>query len=229
MPKKSLRPGAMLAPLPSVMVSCGSLEDGTDNIITIAWTGIINSDPPRTYVSIMPRRHSHDIIEKSGEFVINLVPESLAAAMDWCGCVSGSSERKFGKHAASSFSGAGDEEFELTPEPAEKVSCPAVKESPVQIECRVFEVKTLGSHDMFMADIVNVRVDESVITGEGRVAMERLGLVSLIHGSYYAAPGARIGRMGFSVMKSSTKKKISAQQRAKHYVRKQGREGFDKA
>lgn len=229
MPKKSLRPGAMLAPLPSVMVSCGSLEDGTDNIITIAWTGIINSDPPRTYVSIMPRRHSHDIIEESGEFVINLVPESLAAAMDWCGCVSGSSERKFGKHAASSFSGAGDEEFELTPEPAEKVSCPAVKESPVQIECRVFEVKTLGSHDMFMADIVNVRVDESVITGEGRVAMERLGLVSLIHGSYYAAPGARIGRMGFSVMKPSTKKKISAQQRAKHFVRKQGREGFDKA
>ena len=229
MPKKSLRPGAMLAPLPAVMVSCGSLEDGTDNIITIAWTGIINSDPPRTYVSIMPRRHSHEIIKKSGEFVINLVPESLAAAMDWCGCVSGSAERKFGKHTASSFSGAGEEAFELTPEASEKVSCPAVKESPVQIECRVFEVKTLGSHDMFMADIVNVRVDESVITGEGRVAMERLGLVSLIHGSYYAAPGARIGRMGFSVMKPSTKKKISAQQRAKHYVRKQGREGFDKA
>ena len=229
MPKKSLRPGAMLAPLPAVMVSCGSLEDGTDNIITIAWTGIINSDPPRTYVSIMPRRHSHDIIKKSGEFVINLVPESLAAAMDWCGCVSGSSERKFGKHTASSFSGAGEEEFELTPEASEKVSCPAVKEAPVQIECRVFEVKPLGSHDMFMADIVNVRVDESVITGEGRVAMERLGLVSLIHGSYYAAPNARIGRMGYSVMKPETKKKLSAQQRAKHYVRKQGREGFDKA
>ena len=218
----------MLAPLPAVMVSCGSLKDGTDNIITIAWTGIINSDPPRTYVSIMPRRHSHDIIKKSGEFVINLVSESLAAAMDWCGCVSGASERKFGKHRASGWP-EGETEFTLTPEPAEKVSCPAVKESPVQIECRVFDVKELGSHDMFMADIVNVRVDESVITGEGRIAMERLGLVSLAHGSYYALPGARIGRMGFAVMKPSTQKKISAKQRAKHYVRKQGKEGFDKA
>ena len=218
----------MLAPLPAVMVSCGSVEKGTDNIITIAWTGIINSDPPRTYVSLMPRRHSHDIIKKSGEFVINLVPESLAAAMDWCGCVSGASERKFGKHRASGWP-EGETVFELTPEPAEKVSCPAVKESPVQIECRVFEVKELGSHDMFMADIVNVRVDESVITGEGRIAMERLGLVSLIHGSYYAAPAARIGRMGFAVMKPSTQKKISAKQRAKHYVRKQGKESFDKA
>ena len=217
----------MLAPLPAVMVSCGSVEDGTDNIITIAWTGIVNSDPPRTYVSIMPRRHSHAMIKKSGEFVINLVPEQLAAAMDWCGCVSGSKERKFGKRTLKTGPN-GSTELELTPEPAEKLSCPAIKECPVQIECKVFEVKTLGSHDMFLADIVNVRVDEQVITGEGRIAMERLGLVSLIHGSYYAAPRDRIGRMGFSVMKPSTQKKISAQQRAKQQIRKQGKEKFDR-
>ena len=227
MSKQSFKPSAMLAPLPAVMVSCGSIEKGTANIITIAWTGIINSDPPRTYVSIMPRRHSHAIIKESGEFVINLVPESLAAAMDFCGCVSGAKEQKFGKHTASGFNGK-DVEFELTPEPADVVSCAAVKESPVQIECRVFEVKNLGSHDMFLADIVNVRVDGSVITGEGRIAMERLNLVSLIHGSYYASPKERIGKMGYSVMKPSTKKKLSAQQRAKQMIRKQGKEKFDK-
>ncbi|MBO4861543.1 MAG: flavin reductase family protein [Firmicutes bacterium] len=227
MAKQSFKPSAMLGPLPAVMVSCGNVADGTDNIITIAWTGIVNSDPPRTYVSLMPRRHSHAIIKESGEFVINLVPESLAAAMDWCGCVSGSKETKFGKHSLKSGPD-GSLEFTLTPEPAEKVSCPAIKESPVQLECKVFEVKSLGSHDMFLADIVNVRVDESAITGEGRIAMERLGLVSLIHGSYYAAPKERIGRMGFSVMKPSTKKKISAQQRAKQMIRKQGREKFDR-
>ena len=217
----------MLAPLPAVMVSCGSTEKGTGNIITIAWTGIINSDPPRTYVSITPRRHSHDIVKESGEFVINLVPETLAAAMDWCGCVSGSKETKFGKHSLKSGPD-GSLEFTLTPEPAEKVSCPAIKESPVQLECRVFEVKSLGSHDMFLADIVNVRVDDSIINGEGRAMFEKLKLVSLIHGSYYAAPKERIGRMGYSVMKPSTAKKISAQQRAKHLIRKQGKEKFDK-
>ena len=227
MAKQSIKPSAMLAPLPAVMVSCGSVEKGTDNIITIAWTGIVNSDPPRTYVSLMPRRHSHAIIKESGEFVINLVPEDLTAAMDWCGCVSGDKERKFGKHTVSGWPD-GSAEFTLTPEPAEKLSCVAIKESPVQIECKVFEVKSLGSHDMFLADIVNVRVDESVITGEGRIAMERLGLVSLIHGSYYAAPKERIGRMGYTVMKSSTKKKISAQQRAKQMIRKQGKEKFDR-
>ena len=216
MAKKTIKPSAMLAPLPAVMVSCGRPEDGTENVITIAWTGIINSDPPRTYISVMPRRASHDIIEKSGVFVINLVPEALAFAMDWCGCVSRNKEYKFGEKTG------------LTVEKAETIDCAAIKESPVQLECRVFEKKTLGSHDMFLADIVNVRVDESVITGEGRIAMERLNLVSLIHGSYYAAPNARIGRMGYSVMKPETKKKISAQQRAKFNARKQGKEKLDR-
>ena len=218
----------MLAPLPAVMVSCGRPEDGTDNIITIAWTGIICSDPPCTYVSVMPRRWSHDIIEKSGVFVINLVPEYLAFAMDWCGCVSRGKEYKFGTHSLTSGPD-GSAEFSLTPEMAETVDCAAIKESPVQIECRVFEKKSLGSHDMFMAKIVNVRVDEELMTAEGRIAMERLGLVSLIHGSYYAAPKKRLGRMGYSVMKADTRKKISAQQRAKYLVRKQGKEKFDKA
>ena len=226
--KTSFKPSAILAPLPAVMVSCGSTEEGTDNIITIAWTGIINSDPPCTYVSVMPRRWSHDVIEKTGEFVINLVPESLAFAMDWCGCVSREKEYKFGKHVLQSGP-EGSAEFALTPEPAEKVSCAAVKESPVQIECKVFEKKSLGSHDMFMAQIVNVRVDDSIITPEGRIAMERLGLVSLIHGSYYAAPKVRLGRMGYSVMKPATQKKISAQFRAKQKARREGKRDFDKA
>ena len=216
MAKINMKPSAMLAPLPAVMVSCGRKEDGTDNVITIAWTGIINSDPPRTYISVMPRRASHDIIEKSGEFVINLVPKELAFAMDYCGCVSRTKEYKFGEKTG------------LRTEKAEKVDCVAIKESPVQIECRVFEKKALGSHDMFLADIVNVRVDESVMTGDGRIAMERLGLVSLIHGSYYAAPAARIGRMGYSVMGENAKKKISAQQRAKYIARKQGKEKLDR-
>ena len=226
--KTSIKPSAILAPLPAVMVSCGRTEEGTDNVITIAWTGIINSDPPCAYVSVMPRRWSHDVIEKSGEFVINLVPESLAFAMDWCGCVSREKEYKFGKHMLQSGP-EGSAEFTLTPEPAEKVSCVAVKESPVQIECRVFEKKSLGSHDMFMAQIVNVCVDDSIITPEGRIAMERLGLVSLIHGSYYAAPKVRIGRMGYSVMKPATKKKITMQFRAKQKVRREGKRDFDKA
>ena len=228
MAKLSMKPSAILAPLPAVMVSCGRPEDGTDNIITIAWTGIINSDPPCTYVSVMPRRHSHDIIEKSGEFVINLVPESLAFAMDWCGCVSGAKEHKFGKHSLKSGP-EGAAEFVLTPEPAEKLNCVAIAESPVQIECKVFEKKSLGSHDMFMAEIVNVRVDESVMTPEGRIAIERMKLVSLIHGSYYAAPKVRLGRMGYSVMKPSTQKKITAQFRAKQKVRREGKRDFDKA
>ena len=228
MAKTTLKPSTVLAPLPAVMVSCGRTEDGTDNIITIAWTGIICSDPPCTYVSIMPKRWSHDVIEKSGEFVINLVPEYLAFAMDWCGCVSRAKEYKFGTHKLTSGPD-GSAEFLLTPEKAEKVDCVAIKESPVQIECKVFEKKALGSHDMFMAQIVNVRVDEAIMTPEGRVAMERLGLVSLIHGSYYAAPKKRLGRMGYSVMKPDTKRKLSAQYRAKYNVRKQGKEQLDKA
>ena len=228
MPKISLKPSAMLAPLPAVMVSCGRTEDGPDNIITIAWTGIINSDPPCTYVSVTPKRWSHDVIEKSGEFVINLVPENLAFAMDWCGCVSRSKEYKFGKHSLKSGP-EGEAEFVLTPEKAEKVGCVAVKESPVQIECKVFEKKSLGSHDMFMAQIVNVRVDDTIMTAEGRIAMERLGLVSLAHGSYYVLPKTRLGRMGYSVMKPTTVKKISAQFRGKQKVRREGKRDFDKA
>ena len=219
MAKKSFKPGALLGPLPAAMISCGRTEDGTQNIITIAWTGIINSDPPRAYISVRPSRASYPILEKEMEFVINLVPESLAFAMDWAGCVSKNKTEKFGEHDG----------FTLTSEPSEKVSCPGIKESPVQLECKVFDVvRNLGTHDMYLADIVNMRVDESIINGEGRITMEKLGLVGLIHGSYYASPAERIGKMGYSVMKDSTKKKISAQQRAKQRIRKQGKEKFDK-
>ena len=132
-------PGPLLAPLPTVMVSCGSMEES--NILTVAWTGIINSNPPMTYISVQPKRHSHDIIEKSGEFVINLVPHSLVKAMDFCGVRSGRDIDKF-------------EAQGLTREEADTVSAPLIAESPVNIECRVKDIVRMPSHDMFMAEII---------------------------------------------------------------------------
>lgn len=198
MAKRNFKPSTMLCPLPSVMVSCGTMEDS--NIITIAWTGIINSDPPRTYISVQPKRWSHHMISEKGEFVINLVTKDLAAAMDWAGCVRGEQTDKF-------------ESLKLTKEYADIVDAPMILESPINLECKVFDVQHLGSHDMFLADIVAVHVDESVIDESDRVALEKLGLVSLIHGKYYAAPRQSLGRMGFSVMKPKTKKRINGEHR----------------
>ena len=146
MGKRSFKGGAMLNPVPAVMVSCGSRKP---NIITIAWTGIVNSNPPMTYISVRKERYSHNIIEKTGEFVINLCSEELAFATDFCGVRSGRDTDKF-------------KEMKLTPERAEAVRCPMIKESPVNIECRVREIIELGSHDMFIADILKVHVDEQV-------------------------------------------------------------------
>ena len=138
-------PGPLLAPLPAVMVSCGSMEES--NILTIAWTGIINSNPPMTYISVQPKRYSHDIIEQSGEFVINLVPVSLAKAMDFCGVRSGRDVDKF-------------EAQGLTREKADTVAAPLIAESPVNLECKVTQVLELGSHDMFIAEVLSTDIDE---------------------------------------------------------------------
>ena len=145
-------PGPLLAPLPSVMVSCGTMEES--NILTIAWTGIINSNPPMTYISVQPKRYSHDIIEKSGEFVINLVPAGLAKAMDFCGVRSGRDVDKF-------------EAQGLTREAADTVSAPLIAESPVNIECRVKDIVRMPSHDMFMAEITAVHIDEKYVDEKG--------------------------------------------------------------
>ena len=188
------RPGPMLYPIPAVMVSCGGMEDS--NIITIAWTGIINSDPPMTYVSVRKSRHSHGLIAGSGEFVINLVTKELAEAADFCGVRSGNDTDKFRQ--------AG-----LTKVPADLVSAPMIAESPVNLECKVFEVKELPSHDMFLAEIVAVHVDGRLVDGAGAYHFDELDLVSYNHGHYYPVSRRPLGRFGYSVMKPKTKKRLA--------------------
>lgn len=191
--KHSCKPGTMLYPLPAVLVSCGATPDQY-NLITVAWTGTICSDPPMCYISIRPERHSYDIIRCTGEFVINLTTEALARATDWCGVRSGRDYDKF-------------REMGLTPEPADKVAAPAIKESPVSIECRVKQVVPLGTHDMFIADVVNVLVDEEFINAEtGKFELERAGLLAYSHGEYYAL-GKALGHFGWSVRKKPKSKK----------------------
>ena len=186
------RPGPLLAPVPAVMVSCGDMTDS--NIITIAWTGIINSDPPMTYISVRKSRHSHGIILKNREFVINLVTEELAFAADYCGVRTGADHDKF-------------REMKLTKEPADEVGSPMIAESPVSLECRVFEVKELPSHDMFLAEIVAVHIDDSFVSGNGAYRFDRMGLAGYSHGSYYRMGAKPIGRFGFSVMKPRTRRR----------------------
>ena len=193
MGKRSFKGGAMLNPIPAVMVSCGSRKP---NIITIAWTGIVNSNPPMTYISVRKERYSHNIIENTGEFVINLCSEELAFATDFCGVRSGRDTDKF-------------KEMKLTPERAEIVRCPMIKESPVNIECRVREIIELGSHDMFIADILKVHVDEQYIDRSGRIRLDQASLVAYNHGEYFGLKRQPIGKFGFSVMKPKTKKRIN--------------------
>ena len=193
MGKRSFKGGAMLNPVPAVMVSCGSRKP---NIITIAWTGIVNSNPPMTYISVRKERYSHNIIESTGEFVINLCSEKLAFATDFCGVRSGRDTDKF-------------KEMKLTPERAEAVRCPMIKESPVNIECRVREIIELGSHDMFIADILKVHVDEQYIDRSGRIRLDQASLVAYNHGEYFGLKRQPIGKFGFSVMKPKTRKRIN--------------------
>ncbi len=191
--KREFKGSEMISPLPAVMVSLGEGEEA--NIITVAWTGIINSRPPMTYVSIRKSRHSHDILMKTGEFVINLTTEDLLKATDWCGVKSGRDVDKW-------------KEMKLTKEEASEVGCPMIAESPVNLECRVTEVRELGSHDMFMAEIVKVHVDEEIIDEDDRFDVVKAGLLAYIHGHYYAINRKPLGRFGFSVMKPKTKKRL---------------------
>ena len=189
-------PGPLLAPLPSVMVSCGNMEES--NILTIAWTGIINSNPPMTYISVQPKRYSHDIIEKSGEFVINLVPVSLAKAMDFCGVRSGRDTEKFDVQG-------------LTREKADTVSAPLIAESPVNIECRVKDIIRMPSHDMFMAEITAVHIDEKYVDEKGAYDFGAMDLTAFSHGKYYRLVPEELGFFGFSVMKPKTAKRKAAE------------------
>ena len=183
--KKALKPACMLGPLPPVLVSCGDMEN--PNILTVAWTGIINSEPPMTYVSIRPSRHSYGIIKKTREFVINLPSSSMARKTDLCGVKSGKDNDKF-------------KLCRFTPEETEHLSCPAIAECKINIECRVKEIRKLGSHDMFIADIVGVNADESLFDEKGKIRFSRAHLLSYVHGDYIA-PGKKIGSFGYSVKK----------------------------
>lgn len=200
MAKIELSPGAMLNPVPVVMASCGTLEK--PNIITIAWTGTVCSNPPMTYISVRPERHSYDIIKESGEFTINLVSRDLTFAADWCGVKSGRDVDKFREQG-------------LTPAAGCKVSCPSIAESPVNLECRVRQVIPLGSHDMFLAEIVAVTADESLMDPSGALRLDRAGLVSYNHGHYYGLQRQELGRFGYSVMKPKTRKRYEAEKRAR--------------
>ena len=187
MSKELWKAGNMLYPVPVVMVSCGTMEES--NIITVAWTGTINTNPPMTYVSVRPERHSYNIIKETGEFVINVTTEALAYATDWCGVRSGSKYDKF-------------KEMKLTKEECPLVSCPAIAESPMNIMCKVKEIVHLGSHDMFLAKVTAVQVDESLLDEKGKLDLNRAHLVAYSHGEYQTFDNI-LGTFGYSVKKNN--------------------------
>lgn len=191
MSKITWKPGTMLAPVPPALISCGTVEK--PNMMTAAWTGIIASDPALTYVSIRPSRYSHELISKSGEFVINLTNLPLVKAADWCGVKSGRNIDKF-------------KEMGLTAEACSEIKAPQIKEAPVSLECKVIDVKSYGTHDMFLAEIAAVNVDDKYIDDNGKLWLEKAGLIAYVHGFYYTL-GRNIGKFGFSVEKKPNKTK----------------------
>ncbi|MGN0134408.1 MAG: flavin reductase family protein [Anaerotignum sp.] len=190
MGKDIWKPGTVIYPVPAVMVSCGTMEE--KNIITVAWTGTVNSDPAMTYVSIRPSRHSYQIIKERGEFVINLVTEKLAYACDYCGVKSGRDIDKFA-------------EMKLTAKKGEKVDAPIIYESPVNIECKVKQIIPLGTHDMFLAEVVSVQVSDEYLDETGKFHFDKAKPICYSHGAYYGL-GKKLGTFGYSVKKKEDKK-----------------------
>ena len=192
MSRKVWKAGTFIYPLPAVMVSCGTMEKS--NIMTVAWTGILNTNPAMCYISVRPERYSYNLIKEQGEFVINLTNEKLARATDWCGVKTGSKVDKF-------------KEMHLTKEKANFVKCPIIKESPVAIECKVKEVKEFGSHHMFIAEVLSIDADEQYIDEKGAFDISKCNLIAYSNGHYYCL-GKKIGRFGFSVQKKRKNKKL---------------------
>ncbi len=184
--------GAVLAPVPAVMVTCGSEEK--PNVLTIAWTGTINTNPPKTYISVRPTRHSYNIIKESKEFVINLTTASLVRATDYCGVKSGKNENKF-------------EKMNLEYEKANELNTVMLTDSPVTLECRVCDIIPLGTHDMFLADIVAVNVAQELIDENGRLDLQKADLIAYSHGEYFRL-GQKLGTFGYSVRKKKKKRKL---------------------
>lgn len=185
MNKITWKGSVLLGPIPPVLVSCGTPE--APNVFTVAWAGIVNTHPPRVSISVRPSRHSYGLIQESGAFVINLPTAALARAVDWCGVKSGRDVNKF-------------EAMGLTALPASQVGCPLVGESPVNLECKVFQQIPLGTHDLFLADVVAVNVSENLLDAAGKLHLERAGLLAYAHGQYYSL-GEELGTFGWSVRK----------------------------
>ena len=191
--KESWKPGTLIYPLPAVLVSCGASEEEY-NMITVAWTGTVCTNPPMCYISVRKERHSYDIIRRTGEFVINLTTEQMARATDWCGVHSGRNENKW-------------EATGLTPMANSHVSAPLIAESPLSICCKVRQIIELGSHDMFLADVVGIEADTRYIDPEtGKFSLDKAHPIVYSHGEYYTL-GELIGHFGWSVKKKRTKKR----------------------
>lgn len=185
--KQDWKPGTLIYPVPAAMISCGQTEEEY-NILTLSWVGTICTNPPMCYISVRPERYSYDIIKRNMEFVINITTEELAYATDWCGVKSGKDFNKF-------------EEMNLTAGKANIVRAPIIEESPLNIECRVREIVSLGSHDMFIADVVNVKADEKYINPQtGKFSLEESKPIAYSHGQYYGL-GKKLGGFGWSVKK----------------------------
>ena len=183
--------GAFEYPIPAALITCGTMEDS--NIMTVAWTGIVNTKPPMVYVSIRPERYSYNMIKENMEFAINLTNENLTFATDWCGVRSG---RKFDKF----------KEMNLTKEKANFVKCPIIKESPVSLECKVVDIKELGSHTMFLAEVISIDPDEKYINEKGEFDISKCNLIAYANGGYYLL-GKKLGKFGYSVEKKKKKRK----------------------
>lgn len=193
MSKVQWKGGTFIYPIPAVMVSCGTMEES--NIITVAWTGILNTNPAMCYISVRPERYSHNIIKENGEFAINLTTRQLAYATDWCGVKSGRDVDKF-------------KEMKLTKERANIIKAPLIKECPVSVECKVKEIVPLGSHDMFVAEIVAIDADEKYIDEKGAFDISKCDLIAYANGGYYPLE-SKIGKFGYSVQKKSKTAKNS--------------------
>ena len=189
MSKVTWKSGTFIYPLPAVMVSCGTMDKS--NIITVAWTGVLNTNPATVYISVRPTRFSYNLIKEQGEFVINLTNKNLVKATDWCGVRSGEKYDKF-------------KEMNLHKENATFVRCPMIKESPVSVECKVREIKDLGSHHMFIADVLAINVDKCFIDEKGAFDISKCDLITYSNGHYYSL-GKKLGKFGFSVQKKKRK------------------------
>ncbi len=190
MAKVEWKPGTFVYPIPAVLVTSGTMENA--NIMTVAWTGILNTNPAIVYISVRPERYSYNLIKETKEFVINLTNEKLAYATDWCGVRSGAKYDKF-------------KEMHLTKEKTKHLNCPSIKESPVSIECKVIDIKEYGSHHTFVAEVVSIDADEKYIDEKGAFDISKCNLIAYANGGYYTL-GKKIGTFGYSVRKKKYKK-----------------------